>query len=671
MLKAWEGVNGEAILKCKPGDRPHTESTTVAEGLIGMRNTFLLLIILFSCNCFSFEKKNTIIPPVVVKAKKFNNLSLSHAPKTVITQKDFASQGVTNTEQALQQLGSVQLQDILGNGSQVGLSMRGFGSNASSNTLLLINGIPITNPDMMPPDLNAIPINEIEYIEVVEGTESVLYGDQAVGGTINIVTRKNSKDIFEVACVNGSYNQHNCYATLNNHVKNLKYGIGASTANSDNYRDRSAYGQNSTNGHFDYAYSSGNASFIYRIANERMQYPGALTVEQVAQNRRQASSNINFFRNWNGIYQFQDQQQLNSNWQIDTDFTRREMHGDGVLSSSFTQTRTIHYFKSQLKGKINETKIASGIDLQNDHYHLTSLFGANDDSQQKYGLFGIVNTPLNDKLSVSAGARGAQQNNVLEQTLTTNSVNRAVATTLGMNYQLSDNAKIYLRRAENFRFPKADEDASTPPGVNGLKTQRGVSYETGTEWCWRMFKTKFGIYQLNLRDEIQFDPTQTPETPFGVNRNLDPTVRRGAFLTEKLQATDKISIDGQYNYVNARFQNGPYEGKRIPLVSENIIHAGINYKFAPYWNLYTEAVMNGSQFADNDNANIAKPVAGYTLFNMNLRYHFKFFTASFRVNNILDKNYYFYTVFQPNLQSEFFYPAPTRNFVLTIKYTIA
>src|SRR5205085_9685425 len=113
----------------------------------------------------------------------------------------------------------------------------------------------------------------------------------------------------------------------------------------------------------------------------------------------------------------------------------------------------------------------------------------------------------------------------------------------------------YLRRAGNFRFPKADENSFIAPGVTSLRTQRGVSYETGMRFLNDDFEWKLGLYQLNLRDEIAFDPTQTPQTPFGSNENLDPTIRRGITLSGKDNITSKISIGGQYNYVDARFQN--------------------------------------------------------------------------------------------------------------------
>lgn len=632
-----------------------------------MRTHFLFLFLIAGC-CSAFAAPDAVVPPVIVTAKKILNHTLTHAPKTIITKADLSSTGATSLAQALQELGGVQLQDTSGNGSQVLLSMRGFGANASSNTLLLLNGIPIINPDMMPPDLNAIPIQEIEFIEVVGGTESVLYGDQAVGGIINIVTHKQEKEKATVLCSGGSYNSRNCYAGVNHKIKNVDFGFNVLSNHTDNYRVRNDYKQNHLAGQADYAYQTGKLAFNYQVANEHMQYPGALTAAQVQQDRRQAKNATDFFRNWNGFYHLQDQQQLGSNWQLESNFVRREMHGDGVLTQGFTQSRTTHFLKPQLKGTIGKALLTCGLDFENDAYHLDGTFGVTNDDLQKYGLFALFNYPINSKLSLSIGARGAQQNNQLTSFQSNHSINRALATTVGTTFQLNTATQFYLRRAENFRFPKADENASTPIGVHGLRTQRGASYETGFAWNYKQFIAQFGAYLLNLRDEITFDPTQTAEDPFGTNRNLAPTVRHGFSVSENYQVTENIALSGQYNFVNARFQSGQNTGKRIPLVSENIFHAGANLKMNAHWNLFTEAIFTGNQYAANDNANIAGRTGGYTTYNFNLRYQFKQFSAAFRVNNIFNKYYYFYTVFQPSMNQEFFYPAPGRNFLLTLKY---
>ena len=70
------------------------------------------------------------------------------------------------------------------------VDMRGFGAAGTSNTLVLVNGRRLNDIDMAGVDFSAIPKNSIERIEITRGNcGAVLYGDGAVGGVINIVTK--------------------------------------------------------------------------------------------------------------------------------------------------------------------------------------------------------------------------------------------------------------------------------------------------------------------------------------------------------------------------------------------------------------------------------------------------------------------------------------------------
>lgn len=625
------------------------------------------LIVLPQSNAVTLQS-TTEIPPVIVKAHKKIQYTLSDGPKVVLSKKQWNTTGIATLSQALQNLGGLQLRDTTGNGSQVAMNLRGFGSNATSNVLLLINDIPITNPDLAPPNLNLIPLSEIEYIEIVAGSESVLYGDQAVGGIINIVTKHNLQEKIEAACSAGSYNHYYCYAAIANHFEPIRFSLLASSNKTDNYRDHNDYDQNVVTGFFDVNYSTGRISFNYNLANEDMQYPGALTAAQVRQNRRQANNRIDFFTDWSGFFLLRHQHALNANWLIDTNIARREMHGHGVLTSAFNQSRQIYFIKQQLKSNVGLNKIVMGLDAQTDYYHLSSLFGLTNNHQQKYSLFAIANLPILTS-TVSLGGRIAQQNSQLESFNDNQTINRAIATNIGLSIPLNLDIDFYARRAESFRFPKADENAFAPIGVSNLRTQRGVAYETGFKWLKTTYSGKVGFYLLNLRDEIAFDPTQTPQQPFGANRNLAPTVRRGFTLSQKNNITNRLSLGGQYNYVYARFKNGINAGNRIPLVSETILLINVNYQFLENWHFYTEAIYTGSQFPANDDANIGGSIGGYTVVNVNLRYQFKHLEASFRINNVFNKLYYFYTIFQSNTWQESFYPAPERNVLLTFKYS--
>ncbi|CAN5236286.1 TonB-dependent receptor [soil metagenome] len=635
---------------------------------------FLCKILLFSfcylnvwsCLAASNEK---IIPPVIVKSQRLNSATPSSAHKNIVTNQEIIDSGANTLTQTLQSTAGIQLHDTTGNGNQVLISMRGFGANASSNSLLLVNGIPLNNPDLMPPDLNTIPIQDIDHIEVISGSEAVLYGDQAVGGMINVITKKKFNESILLSCAGGSYNNHNCYLSAANHWRQLSYKLALLNQHTDNYRHHNSYNQNLLSGDLNYAYQQGNINFEYRVSQEHLLFPGALTASQVANDRRQANNHTDYFDNWNGFYHLQQQQRLSQSWYLETDMARREMHGNGVLFSSFDQSRVVHFIKPQLKGKIANVAVNGGIEFEYDDYFLKSLLGKTDDTTKKYAVFTLLNFPVSKRLDLSLGARAAQQQNNLTTRITQNTTNQATATTVGSSYQLNDKVKIYLRRAESFRFPKADENAAVVAGQAGLKTQTGVSYETTLEWLIGKSIATFSLYQLDLKNEIAFDPAQTPQHPFGTNKNLPHTRRQGFSVGEHYTLTEKLTLIGQYDYVYARFNSGPNNGKRIPLVAENMLHANINYAVTKCLKFYIEGVYTGNQFASNDDGNRGARLGGYAIYNANITYEFKQLSLALRVNNIFNKNYFLYSIFSISPPSEFFYPAARRNFLLTVKYS--
>ena len=276
--------------------------------------------------------------------------------------------------------------------------------------------------------------------------------------------------------------------------------------------------------------------------------------------------------------------------------------------------------------------------------------------------------PIYPSLALSFGGRAG----ILASELTTDTsnshLNRALASNLSVTYHPASSMNFYLRRAQSFRFPKADENAFAADNENGLRTERGLSYETGVEINQTHCYLKLNIYQLTLHDEIAFDPTQTASLPFGTNRNLAETVRRGFNLSARYQVLSNIHLSGQYDFVDARFQSGPQANNRIPLVPEHILHANILYQLTPRLNIFTGVTYTGNEYTANDDQNIAGKIGGYVLYHLNIRYQHKPFSLAFRINNIFNKHYYFYTVLQQS--TKFFYPAPERNFTLTINFEL-
>ena len=111
---------------------------------------------------------------------------------SVITANDIAHSPSHTLAEIIAQVPGVQLQSFFGgvNGAKTSVDLRGFGAFATANTLFLLNGRRLNDVDMAQVDLSTIPLNSIERIEIIKGNSgAVLYGDNAIGGVINIVTK--------------------------------------------------------------------------------------------------------------------------------------------------------------------------------------------------------------------------------------------------------------------------------------------------------------------------------------------------------------------------------------------------------------------------------------------------------------------------------------------------
>lgn len=632
--------------------------------MIKLKASYCLLFIISICKTVYAAEQLIKIPDVTID-NHHREHSITGAPPHIITRQQLTISGAASLSEALHSTAGLQLHDASGTGSQVLIGMRGFGANASSNTLLLINGMPVTNPDLQPSDLNTLPMDDITRIEIISGSESVLYGDQAVGGIINIFTDGPIEKKLRLQCGAGSYDLRTCHVSYLNTYRNINYQINLAHKTTDNYRYHNDYSNDTVLGSL--ASHPNNNDYIldYKFTHENMQYPGPLTATQVWQNRRQASNTIDYFKDNSGYLHLHSHNTVFTKWTLNSDTFVRDMDGNGVLYAPFTQSRRSIFFRPELGTKFSEHQFTAGIDARLDQYHLQSAYGLTNNRQQQGGVFSLFNAAINNKVKLIIGVRGAEQSTQLNTNISAYALNRATATTLGITYAISQPLSFYLRRAGSYRFPKAEENsASNQP----LRTQRGISYESGLSYSIDNDVYDAAIYQLNLRDEIAFNPLQTPQNPFGSNTNLAPTARTGANLAGKHILNNFFTLDAQLNYVYARFRNGIDAGKQIPLVSDWTARGGLTSHITQHLQAYAEAVYTGKQYPANDNANISGGQGGYTLYNFNLRYQYQAFSASLHVNNIFNTNYYLYTVYQTGPVSEYFYPAPERNFMLTLDY---
>lgn len=128
------------------------------------------------------------------------------APDFQVFDHNELNRGFSNLGDFLQQVNGMQVQTLGGLGDPALVSIRGA---SASQTRLLVNGIAVNNGQYGHYDLNAIPLNQIERIEILQSSadaSSGLISDDAIGGTINIVTRSQLDGSTRISTSLGSAN---------------------------------------------------------------------------------------------------------------------------------------------------------------------------------------------------------------------------------------------------------------------------------------------------------------------------------------------------------------------------------------------------------------------------------------------------------------------------------
>ncbi|WP_445779097.1 TonB-dependent receptor domain-containing protein, partial [Shewanella sp.] len=176
--------------------------------------------------------------------------------------------------------------------------------------------------------------------------------------------------------------------------------------------------------------------------------------------------------------------------------------------------------------------------------------------------------------------------------------------------------------------------------VQGLNPQTGRSYEAGWDWVGATQTVTLNLYRLDLEDEIVYDGSRT-DGPYGggANVNADESRRVGLNTRYEVQLSNDWLLGASYDYIDAEFTQGENDGKALSWVAEHSGKAYMSYDFAQHWQTFVEAVYTGERYMEGDNSNAGDKLDSYVLTNVALNYRHNAWTASLRVDNLLDEDY--------------------------------
>ncbi len=632
------------------------------------------------------------------------------ASTTVITAQDIQRSPSQSIPDILSQVAGVQVQHLFSptNGSRDTVDLRGFGAFASSNTLILVNGRRYQDFDSQGFDFSSIPLNSIERIEVTRGNSgTVLYGDGAIGGVVNIVTKNGAamKGNNRVEAIAGSYGYREGRGTFGGTWGPWSASLFTNGITSQGYRVNSNLWQDNAAANLAYTATNWSAYLNIAIDKQRQGLPGGL------RNVPTASIGYTLDTPWqsNTPNDWGKKQGINVTTGVTATLSPGvELIIDGgarwksqqALFYSYTDPNTFA-FNPALAAPMNDFRasmltlsltpridasyrladlpnhLLTGIDIYDTQYASdrratpdTGIIHQYAIRQTTAALYAMNTVGIRPDTDISFGARaqyiGIRASDVYDASADifntpaicfgpcyTTSPQAAPfsgnegqwAAHLGVEHRINSQWTVFARVAHAFRVPNADERVGAGNAFTFVTPTFDLKTQT-SEDVEGGVRVKAG--PLNYESSVYLMNLKN-EIYFlplvGTNLNLDPTRRIGWENTLGYQLTPTVRLHATAAYVQAKFREGQFAGNDIPLISRWTGTGGFAWDI---WQKYLVFDLTtrlfSSRYMDNDQANQQPKIPANATVDMKLGGKYEQFFWSVSALNVLGLHYFDYAV---------------------------
>ncbi len=667
-----------------------------------LRGSSLALPIVLGCGP-ALAQSAWQLPPIDVTSSRLGATGIVGASTSIITAEEIARSPGATLQDILARQPGIQTSSFYGgvNGAGTTVDMRGFGAAAASNTLVLVNGRRLTDIDLAGVDFSAIPRDSIERIEITRGNSgAVLYGDGAVGGVINIVT-KTGAGLPARARIDGgigSFQHRDVKASAHASSGGFSAAAHGEAIDSDGYRHNNRLRQRSFVGDIRYSGQTGSAYLTVTADDQRLGLPGGrlvtLTSNEMVTDRRGATTPTAFAdkQGVNVTGGFTRMLAPGVELIVDGGYRQKEQQAftelGGFVSSDARELKTVSFTprmvaRNDLFGA--PSTVIAGFDFYHSDFWSKRSVQLNDPPYNRYdlqqrtlALYWQQTIGITPNTDLSWGARGQQtavsardrydatapgagffgpQGQPYDKTDFQHALHA------GFEHRFDERFAVFGRIARSFRMPNVDErvGVSSFPTDFNLRPQTSRDMELGARFRVAGFEIQTSVYDMVLTDELHF----IPFPPLGANTNLDPTRRQGSETQVSWQATDKLLLKGGLAYTKATFREGPNTGNDVPLVSRWTGSAGFAWDI---WDKYlvwdTVVRFVGARRMDNDQANFQPLVPAHTLVDMRIGGEVRNVFWSIAVRNLFDVDYFDYAAASSAVFGRYnAYPQPGRSYM--------
>lgn len=435
-------------------------------------------------------------------------------------------------------------------GAAGGMNVRGIGGAPTAGVLVLIDGNPQYMGLMGHPLADSYQSLMTEKVEVIRGPASMLYGSNAMGGVINIITKQTKANINNAAAqiMYGSYNTLSAEASVSSRKDALQGTFNIGYNRSDGHRDNMDFEQFNGYGKLGYDFNSNWTSYVdFNLSATKSSNPGTVTsaiidndadvvrgvVSAAFQNKFDKTSGaLKLYYNF-GAHEINDGYNPGEN-----PLPYRFHSTDQMMGLSAHQSYSL----------FTNNNTTAGIDLQRFGGKAWNKFS--DEREDKtlanvhlYEIAGYVHTQqslLSNKLWLNAGIRlDYHETNGTEW-----------IPQVGLSFSPSTNNVFKAMVSKGFRNATIREMYMFPPQNPDLNPERLMNYEVSYTQNLLQNRLSLGLNVFYINGDNMIQTNFIDGKP--INLNSGKVENKGLEVSSKYQITQSINLSGNYSYLNMK-----------------------------------------------------------------------------------------------------------------------
>ncbi|MBP2663444.1 MAG: btuB 5, partial [Firmicutes bacterium] len=416
---------------------------------------------------------------MIVTAQRYEKKDVDVAASTdIYTTEDLQHTGAANLYEALKYTTGIEVQGYGTAGASMGnmtskLVIRGVGNG----TLVLVNGTPINIRGTY--DLSDIPVENVERVEVIRGGGSVLYGSEATGGVINIITKKERENYVKSSF--GNFNQQDHSVSL----QAGKLGVGYQYSKwgtrehvaSDGKKWR---GPENNNVSLNYQFDD-NLSLSYSRVDSQYHYitEKVDTKQDVERNNAQLNYSEDHMK---ATLYYVDRTRMKNALTLKS----------GKISKDEEKNHNLG-FDLQKDWNIRDAKLLFGASYQDEEY---TPDGGSEQSRNNFSTYAQYEKPLNNLNTVILSARESWTTSAPNDYNNTNFSGQGQ-----FIHKLGKEENLYLNIGQSYKMPYLHQIYSMKEGAN-LKPQTGMHYEIGWKKNTDNHRWRVALFNYSIKDNI-------------------------------------------------------------------------------------------------------------------------------------------------------------------------